>query len=426
MIHSNTRVHTILRETVVSAPMPRTALYCLLALLSLAISGCAGVPLSRDPVPEEDILRAKIPGMAEIRLWGPDRDERMSKDLIESVQQEPPGGFPRKADGSLDYSVLVISGGGANGAFGAGVLYGWSQTGTRPHFKLVTGISTGALLAPFAMLGPDYDAQMKDVYTGVETSDIVEQRSLLQMLFDLFRAESIADTEPLTRLIARHINADLLEAVAQAHTKGQRLYIGTTHLDAQEFVIWNMGAIAVSDQPGALALFRQVMLASASIPAAFPPVLMDVEVDGVPYDEMHVDGGVSAQMFFRGGWPNLERTVEIVAGQDLESQGAVYVIRNGILEPRPESVPRRLNAIARRSIANMIRVSAHNDLHRIFWQAREDGMEFNYVHLPDDFVSQNKEIFDPVEMKRLFGLGVATAKSSQPWRHTPLGFSAQE
>ncbi len=276
------------------------------------------------------------------------------------------------------------------------------------------------------MLGPDYDARMKDVYTGVETSDIVQRRGILRILLDLFNAESIADTEPLTRLIARHVDEDVLDAVAQAHAKGQRLYIGTTYLDAQEFVIWNMGAIATSGQPGALALFRQVMLASASIPAAFPPVLVDVELDGVRYDEMHVDGGVSAQMFFRGGWPDVESAAEVAAGRDLESQGAVYVIRNGVLGPRPAHVQRRLNEIARRSIATMISVSVDNDLHRIFWQAREDGMEFNYVHLPDDFVAQHKEIFDPMEMKRLFDLGVAATTSSEPWRHTPPGITGQK
>lgn len=404
-------------------PSVHALVYVLLAIVLLSVSGCAGVTLPREPVPVDDILRAEIPGMPEIRFWGPDRDLGVSGDLEESIRQEKPGTFPRSADGSLDYSVLVVSGGGANGAFGAGVLYGWTQTGTRPRFKLVTGISTGALLAPFAMLGPEYDTQLKEVYTSVTTEDIVRHRGPLRMLLSLLRSESAGDTEPLARLIARYVDEDLLASIARAHAGGQRLYIGTTHLDAQEFVVWNMGAIAASGGPDALELFRKVMLASASIPAVFPPVLFDVEVDGVPHDEMHVDGGVAVQMFYRGGWPDLDQAAEAVAGRELQSHGAVYVIRNGKVGPTPAPVPRRANAIAERSIAAMVRVSVHNDLHRIYWEARADNMDFNYVRIPDDFVAQHEEFFDPVEMRRLFDLGVSIATSPEPWRTTPPDFS---
>ena len=184
--------------------------------------------------------------------------------------------------------------------FGAGLLKGWTDSGTRPVFKVVTGVSTGALMAPFAFVGPDYDDALRQFYTTTRSSDIF---TLGSVLWQLLADEALADTRPLQRLIARHVDAELMRRVAEAHLQGRRLYIGTADLDVPHFVVWNMGLIATSGRPDALDLFRKVMLASASIPVAFPPVLFDVELQpgGPRYDELHVDGGVGARVFLNGG-----------------------------------------------------------------------------------------------------------------------------
>jgi predicted acylesterase/phospholipase RssA len=183
---------------------------------------------------------------------------------------------------------LAVSGGGDNGAFGAGLLNGWTETGTRPEFKLVTGVSTGALIAPFAFLGPDHDGTLKRFYTTLAPSDILEMRSLLAAI----TSDALADNAPLWQLVENVVDQALLDAIAAEYNdKGRLLLVATVDLDARQSVLWNMTKIAASDDPKALELFRSVMIASAAIPGTFPPVMIDVELDGQAYQEMHVDGG---------------------------------------------------------------------------------------------------------------------------------------
>ena len=188
---------------------------------------------------------------------------------------------------------LAISGGGDNGAYGAGFLNGWTAAGTRPEFKVVTGISTGALIAPFAFLGPKYDHVLEKVYTTSSQKDIFKKRGIAAWLF----GDSMADTRPLASVIESYVTRALLDEIAAEYAKGRILLVGTTNLDSLEPVIWNMTAIAASQDPRAVPLFRSILLASASIPGAFPPVMIDVNLDGAKYQEMHVDGGTIAQVF---------------------------------------------------------------------------------------------------------------------------------
>ena len=262
-----------------------------LLTVGLSVAGCGSLP--RNPVPVDRMKQAELPGMPDVRAWAGSFSEAFEADLAESVRQESVADFRRAPDGSGHYAALSMSGGGDKGAFGAGFLNGWTASGTRPTFKLVTGISTGALIAPFAFLGPEYDEVLKNAYTTISADEVLRKRGLSR-----FWRDAVADTEPLAALIARDVDEDVLKAVARAHGQGRRLYVGTTHMDAGRLVVWNMGAIASSGHPEALALFRKVMLASASVPVAFPPVLIEVEVDGERYDEMHADGGVETQMFF--------------------------------------------------------------------------------------------------------------------------------
>ena len=184
-------------------------------------------------------------------------------------------------------NYLAISGGGDNGAYGAGFLNGWTAAGTRPLFKVVTGVSTGALIAPFAFLGPKYDYVLERVYTTSSQADIFKKRGLIKGV----TSDAMADSQPLANLIASYATRELLDEIAAEYAKGRILLVGTANLDSLEPVVWNMTAIAASQDPNALELFRRILLASASIPAAFPPVMIDVTVDGTTFQEMHVDGG---------------------------------------------------------------------------------------------------------------------------------------
>jgi predicted patatin/cPLA2 family phospholipase len=383
-----------------------------LVAVILIFTGCSG--LTRNPVPVERIPEAVVVGMPNVRSWGGRFNPHFQADIIQSVRDEPEGEFPRAADGSISYSALALSGGGANGAFGAGFLYGWTKTGNRPKFKLVTGISTGALIAPLAFLGSDYDDTLREMYTTMSTPNIFR----IQL-----GSEAIADTSPLIEQIEKYINESVLADVADAHSRGHRLYIGTTHLDADRIVVWNMGAIAASRHPDAPGLFRKVMLASASIPGAFPPVLIEVRVDGDQYDEMHVDGGLKAQVFLHGAVLNIKDAANEILGDKSDNRvGRIYVIRNGQVAPKPEAVPRKLSAIIGRSLSLMTKQAALNDLYRIFTFAQRDGLSFNYTDIPDDFEMENDEPFDREEMKRLFDIGYEMSLSDDAWRKKPPGF----
>ena len=275
----------------------------ILVMLMTVIAGCAK---TRTTFPPELIHDSKVLGMSGVRTWAFEHSPIFEEDLATSVKQAQRYSSSRHADASGHFNILALSGGGANGAFGAGILCGWSAADTRPAFKIVTGISTGALIAPFAFLGADYDQILKQVYTSVETKDIVKFR-----FFTYTRrgVDSLADSSPLQGLIEKYVTDDAIRSVALAHQTGRRLYIGTTDLDANRLTIWNMGVIASIDRPEAFDLFRKILLASASIPIIFPPVYIPVEVEGEIYEEMHVDGGVSRQATSREhGWRKLPRS----------------------------------------------------------------------------------------------------------------------
>ena len=361
--------------------------------------------------------RAEISGMPGVRAWAGRLDPAFQADLVASIKQEPPGAFPLNDSGYPIYHGLALSGGGSNGAFGAGLLNGWTRAGTRPDFKVVTGISTGALIAPFAFLGPEYDAQLKEVYTTTRTSDILERLNIFRILF---QGEAFARTTPLKQLIQTHFDADFLQAVAEVHNQGRRLYVGTTHMDAQTLVVWNMGAIANSGHPDALDLFQKVVLASSSIPAAFPPVFIEVEIDGRRYDEMHSDGGTVTQVFFYKGTMDLQAAALAAGHTDRRGyKGTLFIIRNGRLGPEPAQIRRRLPEISGRALNTMIKYSAINNLNRLYITTGQANLGFRFAAIPNDFESQADEPFDPEEMKRLFELGYQMGLAGTAWRDTP-------
>jgi len=234
-------------------------------------------------------------GIRNARFWPDTQGQALVAEAIEALRREraataqPLGGY-----GDLSPAhFLALSGGGDDGAFGAGLLCGWSDAGTIPSFKLVTGVSTGAMIAPLAFLGRPYNEKLRALFTTIGPEHILEKRGLFGAIF----GEALADTTPLFQTISRYVDPQMLADIGREYNKGRLLLIGTTSLDEQRPVIWNIGAIATSGQPGALELVRKILLASASIPGAFPPVLIDVEAGGRRYQEMNVDGGAVVQTF---------------------------------------------------------------------------------------------------------------------------------
>lgn len=378
-------------------------------------SGCASI---RHAVPLDLLEKAEIVGMPGVRVFGDKPNQHTIQDVIKSIQQESVDDFPRNPDGSKTYSMLSISGGAANGAYGAGLINGWTKSGTRPKFKIVTGISAGALTAPFVFLGPEYDKSLKDFFTTNSTKDIMKVRSILGILF----SNSFTNNQPLAGLIADFINEEILEKIAEEHAKGRRLYVGTTNLDAQRFVIWDMGAIATIGTKDALKLFRKIILASAAIPAAFPPVYFNVtvEVGDQKYDEMHVDGGALAQSFFLFGVLQGFKDSAKQAGIDRSKiKVRLYVIRNGFITPVYKEVPDKLSAITERSIDTVINAQGLGDLHRLYLFTEKVGGEFYLAHIPIEFTPGAKEMFDSTEMNRLFDTGFNEAVNGYPWRREP-------
>ena len=335
---------------------------------------------------------------------------------------ETPASYAIDADGKRQYDYLAVSGGGSVGAFGAGILNGWTARGDRPKFKVVTGISTGSLIAPFAFLGSDYDAALKEAYTTVDANRIFSARSLLALLW----SESVTDTGPFKDLLKTYVDEKMLDAVAAEYAKGRRLYVGTTNLDREEPVIWDMGAIASSKAKNRVEMFRQVLLASASIPTLFPPVMMNVTVDGKKYDEMHVDGGVFFQAFFIGAIIDLPKVLaEETGGPDNVVQN-LYVIRNGFISPSPKQVPRTLGGISARAISTLLKMSGVNDLYRLYLSTQDDNVNLYYVAMPKNYVLSTEEEFNRVEMNRQYDLGYDMGLKGVPWRSVPPGYAAPD
>jgi predicted patatin/cPLA2 family phospholipase len=389
----------------------RKILIIIFILSALLMSGCA-TGHKRNPLPEAYGDIAQIPYIPDARIWGDTLPPEIQEKLAEVKEQI------RKKDPEAKYKpvdYLTISGGGANGAFGTGLLVGWTAAGNRPDFWVVTGISTGALIAPFAFLGPEYDAKLKKLYTTTSTKDILDKRSL----FSILTADSAADTKPLREILEDVIDAKMLEDIVAEHDKGRRLFIGTTNLDAKRPVIWSIGVIAKSGAPNALELVRDVLLASASIPGAFTPVYIEVEANGRRYDEIHVDGGTSSQVFLYPASLDMRWGMRQIG---FKGKSRIYVIRNSRIEPDWETVKPRIVPILGNTISTLIRTQGIGDLYRIYLGAQRDGMDYNLAFIPSDFEEKPKEVFDPEYMGKLFDLGYQMAKNGYPWEKAPPGF----
>ncbi|MBF0494245.1 MAG: patatin-like phospholipase family protein [Candidatus Omnitrophica bacterium] len=397
----------------------KTSIFSIAFMLGIYMcSGCATV---RHPVPQDLITKAEVGGMEEIRVVGGMKDSALQRNLRASVKEETPGDYPVGADGVKVYPVLAISGGAANGAYGAGLLKGWSEEGSRPKFKAVTGVSTGAIVAPLVFLGKEYDAELEKLYTTMSTKDVATFKGIVKVL----TGDSFLSNKPLEKQIKNMLTDDLLAKVAAEHKKGRRLYVGTTNLDAQKFVVWDMGAIAVR---GDKELFGKVLLASAAIPVVFPPVFIHVEADGDKYDEMHVDGGTITQGFtlFHLVEPIKSEAKTMPEAGGLKIKAKYYIIRNGYTTGVYKEVKDNIADITGRAFDAIINSQGVGDTYRIYEYMKERGNDYNLAFIPGDFTPPAKEMFDPAQMKALFDKGYRDALKGYAWHKTPPGLESTE
>lgn len=311
-------------------------------------------------------------------------------------------------------SVLALSGGGMNGAYSAGFLAGWTKTGTRPTFDVVTGVSTGALVAAAAFLGPDYDAVARRCYTGVRASDIYTYRAWVLVPW----SGSVASNEPLRKLIERFVDPAFVRAVAREHARGRRLYVGTTNLTTERFTTWDMGAVAARDGPAAVERFRRILLASCAVPGMFAPVAFEA-ADGRPVDELHADGGVTSPLFVP--------TRLLAPSADGRPTGTnLYVVLAGKLFADPLPVRSRVPSVLAATTSSNIHANTRAEAVRLFYLARSAGANYHFTAAPDEFrVDPIGLSFDPQSMGELYDAGFRRGAAGPAWTKDPPFESAE-
>lgn len=380
-------------------------------VLALVLCGC-GTLHPRKPLPAALVGKASPAGYRDVRDWGDHFSPVLQRSVETALKQESAPGNPL---GRTPIQYLSLSGGGMNGAFGAGFLCGWTGEGSRPTFDFVTGISAGALLAPFAFIGTNQDKALREIYANLQPQDLFRRKGVMRILRD----DSAFDTAPLRQLLEKYVTGEFLADLAREHARGRRLWIGTVNLDARRPVIWDMGAIAASGQPDAVELFIQVMVASAALPGAFPPVYFTVEADGQAYDELHVDGGVGRQAFAYGPVLHLDEIRRQLDDLGRERPAELFIIRNGDLGTHYDPVKPRALPILMTSLSALTHHQAEGDFYRMFVYAGRDKCRYNLTGIPPEFQRQSKKDFDADEMKRLFALGEQMGRTGGCWIHTP-------
>ena len=318
---------------------------------------------------------------------------------------------PGKVEAQKEFVFLALSGGGADGALGAGILNGWTATGHRPEFTVVSGASTGALMAPFAFLGPAYDDVIKEIYTGGHAEQLVKAANVTNVIF----GAGLISAGSANSIISRFITRRVLDDIAREYRKGRRLYVVTTNLDAQRPVLWNMGAIAASDRPDALSVFGQVLTASASFPGVFSPVLIDVEADGHQFTEMHVDGETTDPIFVAP--EKILKSLSLATSP--ATHKSIYILINTKLEPSFEVTENTPLQVPSRAVFTLTKTERQNSVRAAYDFARRNGFKFNLAYLPKDIPDKGSVEFDTGYMRSLFEYGYELARAGTAWHSSP-------
>jgi hypothetical protein len=367
-----------------------TALGVAALVVALLGAGCSSI---RQPYNRADYAEARIAGMPHVRAWA-------------DISRQP---LLRFTTSAAPLTMLTLSGGGAEGAYGAGFLTGWSDSGSRPRFDIVTGTSVGALMAPFAFLGTEYDPALKDIFTSGRIESLLRLDGINGVI-----GSGVFKIEPLKQLIERHADNALLDAIAAEHRKGRLLFVVTANIDAQRAVIWNLTAIAASGHPGRLDLFRRVLIASASIPGIFAPTFIDVETDDKRFAEMHVDGSVIS---------NVPAVPEALLLDKLPRRSTarprLYIIVNGKLVPDFDLVADGTLSIVARSFFTTVKANTRNALIATYEFAQRNDWEFRATAIEHEHVIATSSFnFDTAYLRDLFAYGYARGRSGRAWQTT--------
>ena len=385
----------------------------IMLVLGCVLSGCAGYLGQRNPVPWELLQAAQVPHFVGVRFWGDEVPENFNREFRRTLRNSPRLAIAKRSTrGRPTVNVLALSGGGADGAFGAGVLSGWTDNGDRPEFQVVTGVSAGALSAPFAFLGAEQDHVLREIWTQYGTSQLIRSSGLPGLL----GGDSIVDTGPLKDLITRYLSPALLEQIANEYRRGRLLFVLTTNLDAQRPVVWNLGAIAASGHPDAPRLFRDVVLASAALPAIFPPVRIQVTADGRPYDELHVDGGTTREIFIAPIQTSLRNFDQFYTQPP---HYRVFLIKNGKLAPSYKPTEQKTFQIAGRAISALLHNQSEGAFYRIYRKVKDARGDFNMISVPVTFPYRPVEAFDKAYQSKLFELGFEMVQRRGAWQKVP-------
>ena len=362
-------------------------------------------------LPEAMIEAAVVPGYEQARMWGDIYTPAFEDLLIEKNRQVLAAAESGVASAGRDRAdFLALSGGGDKGAFAAGVLMGWGARGDRPCFEVVTGVSAGALAAPFAFI--DRDICLEEIYTEYGAGHLYKSRGLLA-----FFSDALNDTTRLEELIRHYVTDLFLDQIAEEHLKGRRLLVLTTNLDAQRQVIWSLSQIAATDRPDRRDLFVKILRASSALPGLFPPVRIDVVgPDGKRYDEMHVDGGVTAELVF------IPPETEVLKIEDMvfakRRKRALYVIQNGKLGPEYSATEARLMPIAARAVQTLVKYQVIDNLLALSMTSKRNNSRFLFNAIPPSFAPRPRALFDREHARELFAVGREVGLAGR-WYTTP-------
>jgi predicted acylesterase/phospholipase RssA len=361
--------------------------YAALAVLGLLLIACAATR----PLELEDV-RTETP-VGAVELFD------ATGNPINAQLQVAPGMV------KPELNILALSGGGADGAFGAGVLVGWSAAGLRPRFDVITGVSTGALMATLVFVGPELDPVLEEAYTSVNSKDIYKSKGIKAVFSD-----SLYDYTPLKNKIDSIITEDLLDRVAAEHRAGRRLYVATTNLDSGDLVVWDMGFIAASGHPRRLEIYQQVLRASAAVPGLFKPVY--IRPSGASKGrQMHVDGGVKAPVLLRSfmlGQPAARRSVYLIINSQLKLLNADKAVEPEVID------------ISKKSIAELLRGLLYRTVYQAYVTARQAKASFRLISIPDNIAAAKDGLtFEPEVMKRQFEIGRDFGRSGSGWMSEP-------
>lgn len=388
-----------------SLNMNRLISSSLTAALSLLIVACSSphtLDLRVDKDNYKEVVVEDAPSEKEpLRIWASEKPEF----LYSSIDQTTP--ITVSGD---QLNILALSGGGANGAFGAGVLIGLEDSGQLKDYSIVTGISAGALMAPFVFVGGDTFPKMKEVMLNISDDSLLGKKKFLNTVFK----DAFTDGENLYEFIVEAFPEPMIEQIADRHRSGKRLFIGSTHFDSGELVIWNVGAIANSDMPDKSDLIYKILAASASIPGVFPPQFIDVEHDGERLEELHVDGGLATQVFFN---PSNFDYQQISNALGLEKAPQLDVIRNGVLKAPYHSLEDKGLDLVAKSLSSLTIAQTRGDLYRMKYisEINDIDMQFTYIEHDFGYAKQTKDMFDQNYLRTIYKYGYDKATQGTPW-----------